>query len=197
MQSLSAHEAKQWCLSAGLKLAPDGRLRYKRATTDRFFLGEPEEHRRIVLLARSLSLFRNEADFAGGLLWLRRWNIGAPEMVRAGWLILENIRRAHGDSRSLELAPAQLFRSDESAELQCFLIQVIAFGWVVEFVPSSGQFFAHFKDNGQICVESDSQDTQRELRKYLEGWSLTNEDPMVAQIATLAKRRRAKRALPG
>jgi hypothetical protein len=193
MRSMSALEAKEWCSSAGLRLALDATLRYKRAATSKFFVAGPEEHRRIVLLTRSLLLFRAESDFAGGLVWLRRWDIGVPEMVRAGWLILENIRRAHGDSRPLELAPAQLFRSDESVELQCFLIQVIAFGWVAEFVPSSGQFFAHFKDNRQICFESDSQETQRDLRKHFEGWSPTDEDPMVAKLETLAKSRRAGR----
>jgi hypothetical protein len=170
-------------------------LQYRGSKGNKFFITAPEEHREIVFLARAMMTFRGEADFSGGLLWLRRWDIGSPQLVRVGWRILEDVRRAHGEHQSLEVAPAQLFRDDEFVELHAFLIQAIAFGWVTDFIPSAGDFFLHLKDNRQVCVATKSPNTLTELRTYFQQWHPTDEDPMVlkqrAFEKTVGKARRA------
>jgi hypothetical protein len=187
MKTLTATEARRWCSQAEVIMTRDSTLRYKNAAEYKFFITAPEEHREIVFLARAMVTFRGEVDFCGGLLWLQRWDIGSPQLVRVGWRILEGIRRAHGELHSLEAAPAQLFRDDELVELHAFLIQVIAFGWVSDFIPSAGGFFLHFKDNLQICVTAKSPETLKELRTYFQQWHPTDEDPMVLKLKSFEK----------
>jgi hypothetical protein len=187
MKVMTKEEARKWCCQVSLKLASDDTLRYKNPGERRFFITAPEEHRLIVVLARDMLSFRGDTNFSGGLLWLRRWDIGSPQLVAPGWSILENIRRAHGDLRSLELAPAQSFREDEFVELHSFLIQVVAYGWVADFVPSAGGFFLHFKDNRQICCAAASLETLKELRAAFKRWKPTDEDPLVVKLLSMQK----------
>jgi len=191
---MTSDEARKWCSQGaiGLTLTRNDTLRYRSPGEHKFFVTAPEEHRDIVFLARHILSFRGEAVFGGGLLWLRRWDIGSPQLVRVGWRILEDIRRAHGESRSLEVAPAQLFRDDEFVELHAFLVQTIAFGWVADYIPSSGGFFAHFKDNRQVRLSAESLETSKEMRSSFHEWNPTHEDPMVAKMALMRKARLAK-----
>jgi hypothetical protein len=114
MKAATKDEARKWCSqeAVGLRFTREGLLTYGRTAKHKFFITAPEEHREILVLARHILLFRGEADFNGGLFWLQRWSIGSPQLVRVGWRILEDIRRAHGELRSLETAPAQFFRED-------------------------------------------------------------------------------------
>ena len=186
MKAMTVEDARSWCLSAGLKLAEDEWVCYGPSEEHRFFVKAPEEFRRIMAFTLMLT-HRRGAAFSGGLIWLRRWNIGTPQFIRVGWRIIEDIRRAHGDPRSLELAPAQLFRDDEFSEMQAFLMQVIGFGWVAEFVPSTAGFFVHFKDNRQVCFTSQSGDLLNSLRTDFSEWNPTEDDPMVTRLIELER----------
>jgi hypothetical protein len=192
MKAMTPIEAREWCSqgSTGLHVTRDEILRYKRSEEHKFFITAPEEHRMIAFLARTLPCFRGEANFSGGFLWLRRWDIGSRPEVSSGWLILESVRRAHGELRSLEVADAQYFREDEFAELHVFLIQTIAYGWVADYVPCAGGYFLHFKDNRQICFTAESAGTLKELRTAYQRWNPTDEDPMVVKMALIRKERR-------
>ena len=193
MKVMAIEEAKKWCSKVGLRLARDAVLRYPRSPEHRFFVLAPEEFRLIMAFTRAMLEFRSEADFCGGLLWLRRWSIGSPQMVRVGWRIIEDIRRVHGGLQSLEVAPAQLFRDDEFVDLHAFLAQVVGFGWKAEFVPSTGNFFLHFKDNRQVCFTAKSADVLNELRVDFARWNPTDEDPMVKRMAELERERARRR----
>jgi len=187
MKVMAFEEAKKWCSQVGLRLARDGDLRYPRSPEHRFFVLAPEEFREIMIFTRAMLVFRSESLFCGGLLWLRRWDIGSPQMVRVGWRIIEDIRRVHGGPQSLEVAPAQLFRDDEFVDLHAFLAQVVGFGWIADFVPSTGNFFLHFKDNRQVCFTAKSADVLNELRVDFGHWNPTDEDPMVKRMAELER----------
>jgi hypothetical protein len=191
MKALTTMEARKWCLqdAAGLRVTRDDTLRYKHPREHKFFITAPTEHHDIVVLTRAILLFQGEGDFSGGFIWLQRWDIGSPQIVRVGWRILEDIRRAHGEPRSLETAPAQFFRDDELVELHAFLVQVVAFGWLADFVPCARRFFLHFKTNGQICFIAESAATLKELRTAFQEWNPTDEDPMVAKMASMKKAR--------
>ena len=187
MKVMAFEEAKKWCSQVGLRLARDGDLRYPRSPEHRFFVLAPEEFRQIMVFTYAMLVFRSESNFCGGLLWLRRWTIGSPQMVRVGWRIIEDIRRVHGGPQSLEVAPAQLFRDDEFVDLHAFLAQVVGFGWIADFVPSTGNFFLHFKDNRQVCFTAESVDLLNELRSEFSHWNPTEDDPMVRKLAELER----------
>jgi len=93
-----------------------------------------------------------------------------PELVRPGWKIIEDIRRANGDLRSLDIAPAQLFRHDEFVELHAFLIQVMAYGWGAYFVPRVGGYFLDFRTSERFFCKAKSAQKLEELYSVLEEW---------------------------
>jgi hypothetical protein len=183
MKVMSREEAAAWCRKVGPRMTAEGVLQYARAKQYRLFVEAPEEFRLIMRFTRAMLTFRGEASFAGGLLWLRRWDIGSPQFIWLGWKIIEDTRRLHGDLRSLETAPAQIFRDDEFFDLHTFLVQVVGFGWVAEFVSPTGGFFMHFKDNRQVCFNARSPDLLQELRAAFAEWNPTAEDPMVKRLA--------------
>jgi len=185
MKALTTGEARQWCKASELKVDKHDILTYK-PKRYQFFIRAPEEHRRIVVLARSILHCRGEGAFTGGMLWLQRWDIGSPQLTHPGWLILESIRRANGDMRSLERAPAQAFREDELVACHVFLIQTIAYGWVADFV-SATDFFFHFKSNRQICCVTRSERSLKELKTIFREWNPTDQDPMVVKLAAMEK----------
>jgi hypothetical protein len=193
MKVMSREEAAAWCREVGPRMTGEGVLQYARAKQYRFFVEAPEEFRRVISFTRAMLTFRSGVSFAGGLLWLRRWDIGSPQFIWIGWKIIEDIRRVHGDLRSLETAPAQVFRDDEFLDLHTLLVQVVGFGWVAEFVSPTGGFFMHFKDNRQVCFTARSPDLLKELRVAFEDWNPTDEDPMVKRLAESERRHRRKR----
>jgi hypothetical protein len=98
-------------------------------------------------------------------------------MVRPGWKILEGMRRAQGDLRSLDIAPAQAFRHDELVELHAWLIQVMAYGWFAYFVPSIGDYYVLFTTTGRILFTAKSSETLDTLFSGLKSWGPTKENP--------------------
>ena len=195
MKVMTYDEARSWCRGAEVELTSDGDLRYPGQSEHKFFVLAPEEFRRIMALTGTIVSFRGEAVFSGGLIWLRRWDIGTSRLARVGWRVIEDVRRAHGDSRSLEVAPAQLFRDDEISELHAFLMLIICFGWVAEFVPAASRdFFIHFKDNRQLCFTAGSAALLEELRVALSEWNPTRQDPMVKRLTELQRARRRNRS---
>jgi len=167
----------------------DGLLKYKGSTANRFFVLAPDVFREITVFSRAVLTFRGEDDFSGGMLWLRRWDIGSPQLVRVGWRIVEKMRQAQGESRPLESAPAAIFRDDELIELHALLVQVIGFGWVADFVRPTGDFFLHFKSNRQVCFTADSASTLKELREAFSEWNPTDDDPMLVKMRAIEKAR--------
>src|SRR5438445_9451190 len=130
MQSQSAKEARWWCTQGGksdLRLARQDVLSYGKRKEQTFRVKNPSEHRMMVGLAHEILTIQSERGFSGGLIWFRMWEVGSPELVKPGWKIIEGMRHAQGDLRSLDIAPAQVFREDERVELHAFLIQMMAF----------------------------------------------------------------------
>jgi hypothetical protein len=78
------------------------------------------------------------------------WDVGADYLKPLGWRIIEDMRRAKGDSRSLDVAPAQIFREDEQLALQLFMMTTLGNGWPGCFVPSIGDFFVVFRSSHRL-----------------------------------------------
>lgn len=130
----------------------------------------PPEHRRVVALAHDILMLSAPSMFEGGLVWLGMWYVGVSEFVRPGWRIIEDMRRAHGDMRSLDIAPAQLFRHDEFVELHAFLIQVMAFGWGAYLVPAVGHYFLDFRTSERFFCKAESPEKLEKLYSALQTW---------------------------
>jgi hypothetical protein len=179
MKSLTIDEARQYCNQPYLCLAVDEHdfLYYDVSEEHRFFINPPPEHRRIVKLTYDLLTVSPINCFDGGLIWLYGWQLGTPWMIQPGWKILEDMRRAHGDARSLDLAPAQYFREDEFVDLHAYLIQVVAYGWPACYLPSGSRFFVEFRSSERAFFYFKELAMLDELYSKLALWEPKKDDP--------------------
>jgi hypothetical protein len=167
MQSMTAQQAREYCgqLRTPLQVAEDDSLSFDDEKS--FFIQSPAEYRQLAFLSRELS------DYApqGGLLWLHLWYVGAEGVMEVGQQIIENMRKARGDMRSLSAAPAQLFAEGEGLELQSTLMQVLGNGWSGYFIPASASFALGFRTSHRFFCYSDSETQIESLRSKLESWT--------------------------
>jgi tetratricopeptide (TPR) repeat protein len=204
MKSMTAEEARQYCTQPSVGLAVDEHdfLYYEAPEEHSFFIKHPPEHRRIVALTYDILTVTPLNNFYGGLIWLYGWHLGVNELVRPGWRILEDMRRAHGDPRSLDLAPAQCFRNDEFVELHACLLQVVAYGWPACFLPSGSEFFVEFRSSERAFFYLKEPKMLDELYSKLGSWGPEKEDPLAAHALSIthyevAQKRMAEGNVPG
>ncbi len=187
MRTLTNQEAAGWFSHDDIKVGELWYPRYRARRQHEFFVAIPAEFRKILSLATKVATARY---FAGGCLWLRMWN-GSGDA--SGWRTLEGIRRSHGELRSLEAAPGQLFREDELQDLIAFLAPTMGFGWAAAYKGSASDFIFYFKTSGQIHVMGKSAETLEELRRDFAAWSPTDTDPLVDAVRASERRHRAKK----
>jgi hypothetical protein len=193
MQSQTAREARWWCTQGGksdLKLSRQDVLSFGKRGEQTFRVKNPPEHRRIVALVHHILSIQRERGFSGGLIWFHMWYVGSPELKKPGWRIIEDMRRAHGDLRSLDIAPAQVFRDDEFVELHAFLIQMMAYGWSGYYVPSAEDFFLDFRTSERFFCVAKSAERLGTLYSSLKSWNPSNEVPRFPKA--MSKREAAK-----
>jgi hypothetical protein len=159
MQLLSDQEATRWCAARSLETVHAGR----RAR----YLGFVEQHSSIVIdpgvkgmrtigLARLLliagSTSQDDANFRGGLLWLRDWEIGSPELEAVGWEVLRLLRGRCQEPTELAATPAQGFSQSELLDAHLALAQPLMFGWDAYWVPEDASFFAFIHHHDVVHV---------------------------------------------
>jgi hypothetical protein len=96
------------------------------------------------------------------------WDVGAEYLRPLGRKIIENQRRANGDTRSLDLAPAQFLGEDESLDLQVFLMTVLGNGWSGCFVPDGANFVVEFRSSHRLFFYCESEAALNRLKLELE-----------------------------
>jgi hypothetical protein len=193
MQSQTTKEARWWCTQGGksdLKVSRQDVVSYGKRKEHTFRIKNPPEHRNIVALVHQILSIQSERGFSGGLVWFRMWYVGSPELTKPGWRILEDIRRAHGDLRTLDIAPAQVFREDEFVELHAFLIQTMAYGWSGYYLPSAEDFFLDFRTSERFFCVAKSPERLSALYGSLKSWSPAREVPRFPKA--LSKREAAR-----
>ena len=148
---------------------------------DGFEISVPLNFLERVSLSYSLLSFPGEDTFQGGIVWFKEWNIGPSYIERAGWKVVEQMRRGYGQIASLENAPGQRFRRDEFVDAQAFLLQAMSFEWDVFFVPALADHYI-FVSHTQVayCVAHDAK-LLGELCSYLNPWGPRNDLPFFLQ----------------
>lgn len=178
MKSLTVEEARNYCTQSGtfLSINDSNSLYYDTPEEHSFSIKHPPEYRRMLALTYELLTFSSPDSFYGGMIWLQGWQLGVNEMIRPGWRILEDMRRAHGDQRSLDLAPAQYFRHDEFVELHAYLVQVMGNGWPACYLPSGSCSFFEFRSSERfLCYSKDSTELDK-LYSKLSSWGPAKEN---------------------
>jgi hypothetical protein len=178
MEVLTTDEARRWCKRdfGSLRLTNEDRLYYRSRRRLGFMIRIPAEFRKMAFLSHDLLSFTGGHDFEGGLLWLQRWDIGANRIIRVGWQTLENIRRAHGSMQSLEVAPVQVFRSDEFNDFHAFLLYTMAYEWSGFMLPRNGGFFLDIRASSRLFCMTETPEVRKNLLEHLKTWDPKPED---------------------
>lgn len=173
MRSATDLEARTYCnQEEGVrKVAEDDSIYFESSDEHCFFIQSPSEYRRLGYLCQHLVSWVRGGQFAGGLIWLRRWDVGAEYLKPVGWKVIENQRRANGDTRPLDLAPAQFFSDDEPLDAQVFLMTVLGNGWPGCFVPDGADFIVEFRSSHRLFFYCECEATRDRLMVDLEGFA--------------------------
>lgn len=173
MRSAIDDEARRYCNQGdgARKIADDGYSIYFDVPEEHtFFIKSPSDYRRIAFLCQLLIAGIHDGNFSGGLVWLHLWDIGADYLKPLGWRIIEGMRRANGDMRPLDVAPAQIFREDEKLDLQVFLMTVFGNGWSGCFVPAVADFVVEFRSSHRLFFYCKNEAALNRLRVELEAF---------------------------
>jgi hypothetical protein len=149
MQASTNAEVLKWLADIernhGIK-ADGTKLYYAEPGANCIELKFPETPLKTTYIARAASMLgiEEESLFYGGSLWITNSAMGSPQLVKAGWKLVERMRQAYGENRPLELASGHFFRDDELVDLNAFMVPCFVYGWDAYVVfCSSNDFFVH------------------------------------------------------
>jgi hypothetical protein len=163
-------EARTYCNQEDgvRKVTDDDSIYFESSNEHCFIIQSPSEYRRLGYLCQHLVSSIRGGEFVGGLIWLRRWDVGAEYLKPVGWKIIEDQRRANGDTRPLDSAPAQFFDGHETVEAQVFLMTALGNGWPGCFVPDGANFIVEFRSSHRLFIYCESEATRDRLMADLE-----------------------------
>ncbi|MFY9752841.1 MAG: hypothetical protein WAJ92_09385 [Candidatus Acidiferrales bacterium] len=172
MKALLIDELRRWFdeSPSGIKVDPTGHLRYPTRNLLGLRLDVPAEAQKAAAFASSLLSVEEDDGFYGALVWFTNWDIGTPQIERCGLRMLEQMRRGYGVTASVENAPAQLFRTDEIADVQAFLTLPMLFGWDAYFAPHGTRYFAYVRQNGSLFLVTDREQVLHKLQASLDAY---------------------------
>ncbi len=112
----------------------------------------------------------DEDNFAGALVWLRRWEIWGESTDRAGYILLDGVRASVEQPAPLGTAPAHLFESREFAKAHATLSLPMMFQWDAHFVAAGAEFCAYISHEGSVDLLSRNTEVHRALTERLQQW---------------------------
>jgi hypothetical protein len=174
MISLAETAVADWCGKRGIQLrpGPPGTELCFPGTNHCLIVRVPESGLRCVALAYLLlmaSARMEESEFKECLLWLRDWEIGSPELDRAGHTVLRWLRLASTEPISWHDAPGELFGPEEVGEAHAAFVQPLIFDWDAYLVPSSAEYFVFSWHHEQLFVVSPTKSKLDEIGRSLQG----------------------------
>ena len=141
--------------ATGICVDENGDLYYNTMEANCITLPYPETPLRATYFARLVSMLGtlgDEANFSGGLLWLRYWHAGSAQLVKSGWRLVERMRMGFGELRPLSVANGHSFDYGELAELTAFIVPCFVYGWDAYILPSGADCFAFISHDEFWCV---------------------------------------------
>jgi hypothetical protein len=173
MRSLTEEEARAYCteLETPMAFTEEGYLIYEPSELPRLVVKAPTEMRQMINFILTLTRATKSDSFLGGFVWFHIYDVGVLNSAYLGWKVIEDVRRANGDNRTLDIAPAQHFRENEETEQKVFLLQAIAFGWNGSFLPSGLDCFVEFTSSQRWFFYSRKQSHLDKLFEALAPWS--------------------------
>ncbi len=176
MKALSKQEARAWCEARSIRVTANDFLYYDLARRDCIVMELPERAYQVPTLANALLPYGEESPFRGALLWIRSWGVWTEHSERAGLRIVERIRFAGGETRSLDEAPGTLFDATELVDLHACFIQPLLMGWDAFLIPLTGDYFIATSHDEITCVVARTRELHVKLFQQLQNWNPQEND---------------------
>lgn len=159
-------------------------LHYDDSEANALHLKYPETPKRVTYFARVASLLGAEGEhmFYGSMLWITLYDIGSPQLEKAGWTMIDMMRRSFGENRPLEAASGHLFRNGASVDLAAFILPCFVFGWDAFILPSSGNFFVHISHKEFWAVVTRNDEEHRRILPYLADFEPTEDQRLLRKF---------------
>lgn len=156
--------------STGIKTDDQGRPHYDDPEANALELKFPETPLRATYFSRLASMLgaEDESMFYGALLWITLSDTGSPQLEKAGWSMVEMMRRGFGENRPLVSAPGHWFRNGAVVELAAFLLPCFVFGWDAYIFPSRGDLFVHISHDEYWAVMTRNVETYEAILSAFE-----------------------------
>lgn len=177
VKALTDQEAIAWCEERSLRVNGDRTLLSLRdqAEVGCVELSVPKESPRALAMAYVVLMTSlkddKETNFDGALVWLTAWDIWSETSERVGWRLMELLRGASGEHRSLADAPALLFDRDELVEAHACLTLTMFFQWDAYVVPASGDHFVRVSHEGLLHVVAGTRLGRKRLLARFRKWA--------------------------
>jgi hypothetical protein len=135
-----------------------------------------KEPHHLVYLARLVAhLGYDEAHFSHANLWLTTWGVWDQGVEAIGFKIFEQIRRSHGENRSIEAAPGTYFRHDEFTKSVACLLQPMLIGWDAYYVPrwtwGTLDYFVFVSHDGFIDIHVRTEEMRQTIVEVLDKYN--------------------------
>lgn len=170
MKALTADDVYAWCGARSVAVSSDNYL-YFELNRQCIAVDLPKKPYEVVALVNELLPYTVNNPFEGALLWLREWGIWSELVERAGFRVMELLRRADGVIRSPEEAPRYLFDALELVDLQVGLLQPVLIGWDAFMVPDSGDYIVATSHDETTCILTRTLQLHEKLLADLKSWN--------------------------
>ncbi|HUY15518.1 MAG TPA: hypothetical protein VMX16_18090 [Terriglobia bacterium] len=170
MKALTKEQAQSWCKARSLTVTGDDYLYFPESRRC-IAIELPTKPYELVALANALLPYSEASPFQGALLWIRQWGVWNELVERAGFRVMEIMRRLHGDARRPEEAPGYLFDAQELVDLQVCLIQPLLIGWDAFMVPESGDYIVATSHDETTCVLARTPQIHERMLAELQSWN--------------------------
>lgn len=175
MKALTKEQVESWCKTRSVAVTSDNYLYFPESRRC-IAIELPEKPYELVALANALLPYSAAVPFQGALLWVRQWGVWNELVERAGFRVLEMMRRLQGDTRPPEEAPGYLFDAHELVDLQVCLIQPLLIGWDAFMVPESGDYVVATSHDETTSVLARTPQIYESMLAELQPWN-PREDP--------------------
>jgi len=145
-------EAQVWCEAKGIQVSDRILLYFQHAGRNCIGIEfEKSPPYGIPYIATCLLPCAENSSFRGALVWIREWGVWGEYVERVGLRVLEVLRLAHNERRSLLEAPAHLFEESELVDAQVCLTQALLIGFDAYVVPPVGDYFVFVSHDSYAC----------------------------------------------
>lgn len=170
MKALTKEQVQSWCKARSVAVTSDDYLYFPESRRC-IAIELPEKPYKLVALANTLLPYSEAAPFRGALLWIRQWGVWNELVERAGFRVMEMMRRVNGDTKRPEEAPGYLFEAQELVDLEVGLIQPLLIGWDAFMVPESGDYIVATSHDETTCVLARTPQVHQGMLAELKPWN--------------------------